>query len=83
MNMYDSFGDGWTGSNSGSPGGYEIFDADGNSVAANYIDNAFYQVDEDNFTGPEYGLDVLCVDQVATRTRSQVPSSGSVSSLGV
>lgn len=62
VNMYDSFGDGWTGSNSGSPGGYEIFDADGNSVAANYIDNAFYQVDEDNFTGPEYGLDVLCVD---------------------
>jgi hypothetical protein len=62
VNMYDSFGDGWTGSNSGSAGGYEIFDLDGNSVAANYIDNAFYQVDEDNFTGPEYGLDVLCID---------------------
>ena len=62
VNMYDSFGDGWTGSNSGSPGGYEIFDGDGNSVAANYIDEAFYQVDEDNFDGPEYGLDVLCLD---------------------
>ena len=62
VNMYDSFGDGWTGSNSGSPGGYEIFDGEGNSVAANYIDEAFYQVDEDNFDGPEYGLDVLCLD---------------------
>ena len=62
VNMYDSFGDGWTGSNSGSPGGYEIFDGDGNSVAANYIDEAFYQVDEDNVTGAEYGLDVLCLD---------------------
>lgn len=62
VNMYDSFGDGWTGGNSGSPGGYEIFDGDGNSVAANYIDEAFYQIDEDNFDGPEYGLDVLCLD---------------------
>lgn len=62
VNMYDSFGDGWTGGNSGSPGGYEIFDGDGNSVAANYIDLAQFVIDEDNYDGPEYGLDVLCVD---------------------
>ncbi|MDA0913356.1 MAG: hypothetical protein O3B11_05955, partial [Bacteroidetes bacterium] len=62
VNMYDSFGDGWTGGNSGSPGGYEIFDGDGNSVAANYIDEAGFVIDEDNFDGPEYGLDVLCLD---------------------
>ena len=62
VNMYDSFGDGWTGGNSGSPGGYEIFDGDGNSVAAGAIDDAQFIIDEDNFDGAEYGLDVLCVD---------------------
>ena len=62
INMYDSFGDGWEGGNSGSPGGYEIFDGDGNSVAANYIELADYIVDNDNYDGPEYGLDVLCLD---------------------
>jgi hypothetical protein len=62
VNMYDSFGDGWTGGNSGSPGGYEIFDGDGNSVAANYIDEAGFVIDEDNYDGPEYGLDILCLD---------------------
>jgi hypothetical protein len=62
VNMYDSFGDGWTGGNSGSPGGYEIFDGDGNSVASGAIDDADYIIDEDNYDGAEYGLDVLCLD---------------------
>ena len=62
VNMYDSFGDGWTGGNSGSTGGYEIFDGDGNSVAMGAIDDADFIIDEDNFDGAEYGLDVLCVD---------------------
>jgi len=62
VNMYDSFGDGWTGGNSGSTGGYEIFDGEGNSVAMGAIDDADYFVDEDNYDGAEYGLDVLCLD---------------------
>jgi hypothetical protein len=62
VNMTDSFGDGWTGSNSGSTGGYEILDGDGNSVAAGAIDDAEFIIDEDNFDGAEYGLDVLCLD---------------------
>ena len=62
VNMYDSFGDGWTGGNSGSPGGYEIFDGDGNSVASGAIDDADFMIDADNYDGAEYGLDVLCLD---------------------
>ena len=62
VNMYDAFGDGWTGGNSGSAGGYEIFDGDGNSVAMGAIDDADFIIDVDNFDGAEYGLDVLCVD---------------------
>ena len=59
--MYDNTGNGWSNYFSNG-GGYEIFDGDGNSVASNNIDNAFYQVDENNLQGPEYGLDVLCLD---------------------
>ena len=62
VNMTDSFGDGWTGGNSGSAGGYEILDGEGNSVAMGTIDEADYSIDEDNFDGAEYGLDVLCLD---------------------
>ena len=60
--MADSFGDGWTGGNSGSTGGYEVFDADGNSITAGAIDDAMFIIDEDNFDGAEFGLDVLCLD---------------------
>jgi hypothetical protein len=62
VNMSDSFGDGWTGGNSGSAGGYEILDGEGNSVAMGTIDDADFSIDEDNFDGAEYGLDVLCLD---------------------
>jgi hypothetical protein len=61
IEMFDSFGDGWTGSNSGSPGGYQIFDNLGALVYEGYIDIAFYQEDNDNFDGPEYGFDALCL----------------------
>lgn len=62
VNMYDSFGDGWTGSNSGSPGGYEVFDVSGSLIASGTIDDAQFITDEDNFDGAEYGLDVMCLD---------------------
>jgi hypothetical protein len=61
IEMFDSFGDGWEGSNAGSPGGYQILTVSGEVVASGQIDDAFYQVDEDNFTGPEFGFDVTCL----------------------
>lgn len=61
IEMFDSFGDGWEGSNAGSPGGYQILTISGEVVAFGHIDDAFYQVDEDNFTGPEFGFDVTCL----------------------
>jgi hypothetical protein len=62
VNMYDEFGDGWTGSNSGSAGGYEVFDATGASIASGAIDDAMFITDEDNFQGAEFGLDVMCLE---------------------
>ena len=62
INMYDSFGDGWTGNNTGTPGGYEVFDVDGNSILAGAIDDAMFIIDEDNYDGAEFGLDVACLN---------------------
>lgn len=62
IEMYDAFGDGWSGGNSGSMGGYEIQTVDGTVVAEGTLETAVYQVDEDNFEGPEFGIDVVCLD---------------------
>ncbi|MGB1075477.1 MAG: hypothetical protein ACPGYK_04750 [Flavobacteriales bacterium] len=62
VEMYDAFGDGWSGGNSGSMGGYEVTTIDGTVVASGTLEDAVYQVDEDNFEGPEFGLDVTCLD---------------------
>jgi len=61
ISMFDSFGDGWTNS-SGGPGGYSIATGDGTVVASGAIDDAIYIVDNDNYQGAEFGLDVLCLD---------------------
>ena len=61
ISMFDSFGDGWTNS-SGGPGGYSIATGDGTVVASGAIDDAIYIVDNDNYEGAEFGLDVLCLD---------------------
>lgn len=61
IEMSDSFGDGWVGGNAGSPGGYEILTPTGTVVTSGSIDNAEYTVDEDNYDGPEFGLDVTCL----------------------
>lgn len=62
VEMYDAFGDGWSGGNSGSMGGYEVTTVDGTVVLTGTLEEAVYQVDEDNFDGPEFGLDVACLD---------------------
>lgn len=62
VEMYDAFGDGWSGGNSGSMGGYEVTTIDGTVVLSGTLEEAVYQVDEDNFDGPEFGLDVACLD---------------------
>ena len=53
--MYDSFGDGWNGAN------YVITDLNGDPVASGDLDGALVSVDNDNFTGPENGYDLLCL----------------------
>jgi hypothetical protein len=53
--MDDSFGDGWNGAN------YVITDLNGDEVAAGNLDDALVSVDNDNFTGPENGYDLLCL----------------------
>lgn len=56
-------GDGWATSDPGSTGGgYTITDQAGNVVASGSIDDALYQLDEDNYTGAEFGVDAVCVD---------------------
>jgi hypothetical protein len=60
--MFDAFGDGWSGGNDGAMGGYEIQDMDGNVYASGTLEEALYQVDEDNYQGPEYGIDTQCLD---------------------
>ncbi len=61
ISMFDSFGDGWLNS-FGSAGGYSIATGDGTVVASGAIDDAQYVVDNDNYQGAEFGLDVLCLD---------------------
>ena len=61
ISMNDTFGDGWE-NTSGGPGGYSITTGDGTVVASGAIDDAIYIVDEDNYEGAEFGLDVLCLD---------------------
>ena len=54
--MYDSYGDGWNGAT------YTVTDLDGNPVASGNLDDAAFSVDADNFTGPEFGYDLFCLD---------------------
>ena len=61
VDMFDAFGDGWSGGNDGSMGGYEIQDMDGNVYASGTLEEALYQVDVDNYEGPESGIDVQCL----------------------
>jgi hypothetical protein len=56
-------GDGWATSDPGAiGGGYVVTDIEGNVVATGSIDDALYQIDEDNYTGAEFGVDAICVD---------------------
>jgi hypothetical protein len=56
-------GDGWATSDPGSTGGgYTITDQAGNVVATGSIDDALYQLAEDNFAGAEFGVDAVCID---------------------
>lgn len=63
VEMFDGFGDGWSGGNDGSMGGYEIQDMDGNVYASGTLEEALYQVDDDNYQGAEYGIDTQCLDE--------------------
>ena len=54
--MYDSFGDGWNGAT------YTVSDLDGNPVASGNLDDAAFSVDANNFTGPEFGYDLFCLE---------------------
>ena len=60
LNMYDywggGFGDGWNGAV------YEISDLAGMLLFTGDIDSASYIEDNDNYTGPEYGYDLLCLE---------------------
>jgi hypothetical protein len=56
VNMVDAFGDGWNGA------GYSITDLAGNPVASGDLDNAQFFVDDDNYAGPEYGFDMICLE---------------------
>ena len=56
MNMVDAFGDGWNNAS------YTISDLAGNLVTAGDLDNAQYSVDNDNWAGPEYGFDMICLE---------------------
>ena len=55
LNMKDSFGDGWDGAE------YFITDLVGNPVTSGSLDNAQFSVDENNFAGPEFGFDMICL----------------------
>jgi len=55
LNMVDAFGDGW------NDAGYTISDLSGNLVAEGSLDDAQFFVDDDNFAGPEYGFDMICL----------------------
>ena len=55
LNMVDAFGDGWNNA------GYTISDLAGNLVAEGSLDDAQFFVDDDNYAGPEYGFDMICL----------------------
>jgi len=54
--MFDSFGDGWDVAN------YTVSDLDGNVIASGNLDDALFSVDANNFTGPEFGYDLFCLE---------------------
>jgi hypothetical protein len=54
--MNDAFGDGWNGSV------YTVTSLAGDTVATGTLDDAGFFVDNDNYTGPEYGFDLFCLD---------------------
>jgi hypothetical protein len=54
--MNDSFGDGWNGSE------YLITNLAGDTISMGSLDDADYFVDNDNYTGPEFGFDMLCLE---------------------
>jgi hypothetical protein len=56
LNMIDAYGDGWNGA------GYTISDLAGNLVFAGGLDEAQFSVDNDNYAGPEFGFDMLCLE---------------------
>jgi len=56
LNMVDAFGDGWNNA------GYTISDLAGNLIFSGDLDNAQWFVDNDNYSGPEYGFDMLCLE---------------------
>ena len=56
LNMIDAFGDGW------NDASYTISDLTGAVVYEGTLDNAQFFVDNDNYTGPEYGFDMLCLE---------------------
>ncbi len=55
LNMFDSFGDGWDNTT------YTITNGAGDVIATGNIDNALYSEDENNFVGPEFGFDLICL----------------------
>jgi hypothetical protein len=54
--MFDSFGDGWDNTI------YTITNGAGDLIATGNIDGALYSEDENNFVGPEFGFDLLCLE---------------------
>jgi len=56
LNMIDAFGDGW------NDAGYTISDLAGNLLFEGTLDDAQWFVDDDNYSGPEYGFDMLCLE---------------------
>lgn len=64
INMFDSYGDGWTGYNPGSPGGYQIVNAYGDVVYSGYIDVAQVQVTDPSSWGQGIveGSDFICLE---------------------
>jgi hypothetical protein len=55
LNMFDSFGDGWDNTI------YTITNGAGDLIATGNIDGALYTEDENNFVGPEFGFDLICL----------------------
>ncbi len=64
INMFDSYGDGWTGYNPGSPGGYQIVNAYGEVLYSGYIDVAQVVVTDASTWGQGVvaGSDFICLD---------------------